>query len=122
MSMTISSSSNWAVLASRLASLPTTIVSPSKTKSSWPPVMLTYATGAPISLARFCTRASRTSSLFLSKGEPLGTTNKPGVLALIESSECQISSQIATATSTPWIRTTRDSSPATKFLNSSKTP
>jgi hypothetical protein len=103
----------------------TIIESPSKTSSSWPPTMLTYATAAPASAARRRTSGRRTSSLFISYGEPLMLTTSPTPARPATANGppgCQMSSQTVSATSIPAIRMMGRVSPATKYRSSSKTP
>ena len=77
-SATISASSNCGPRASGSPVADTRIESPSKTSSSCPPTRLQYASAAPASRARRCTRSSRTSSLPRSYGDAFGTTSSDG--------------------------------------------
>src|SRR3954452_21304381 len=95
----------------------TTIESPSKTSSSWPPTWLQYAIGARASAARRRTSGSRTSSLARSYGEALGETTRstPACPATPQGPpSTQRSSQTVSATSTPCNRNTGSSVPGTK--------
>ncbi len=113
----ISSSANCGARASSSPDPVTIIESPSKTSSSCPPTMLTYATVAPASAARRWTSGSRTSSLSSSYGDPLTVTTSPTPARRAAANgppACHMSSQIVSATSTPPIRTTVSDEPGTK--------
>ena len=95
----------------------TTMESPSKTSSSWPPVMARYAVVQPASWARLRTSSRRVSSFSRSYGEALTDSSSPAPAlraAGTRPPSCHRSSQIASATSTPCTRTTGSVSPGTK--------
>ncbi len=71
-------SANCGARATTSPFLSTTIESPSKTSSSWPPIIARYAVVQPASWARLRTSSRRVSSLFCSYGEALIETQQPG--------------------------------------------